>query len=257
MRIKPIEINGDLVLSLAASVSAVLNCNEESFDYYINIKDEEILHKCAKANRRTLLHNYIEYVFCEQMNYTMRKHFDKEAIDEMRAWLDSLNISYNSIKDAEDNDEDLERYADEMQDFFNEKALSIISNAVFSILFQDKDFCYKFNLKLSEQIKKLKISEYPDFLQEDGYLNRETPPTWLKEGVFYRDKGRCQACGADLTKLFVIANVANYDHVIPLRIGGSNDPTNYQLMCEHCNKSKNARTSQYRNLIWPMWSDDE
>ena len=26
--------------------------------------------------------------------------------------------------------------------------------------------------------------------------------------------------------------------VIPPRQGGTNDPTNYQLMCEHCNKSK-------------------
>ena len=113
-----------------------------------------------------------------------------------------------------------------MQRLFD-KALPIISNAVFAIMFQDRDFCYKLNAKLVEQIKELKKVDYPDFLQADGFIKRESPPTWLKEGVFHRDKGRCQSCGTDLSKIFIVADAANYDHIIPLRNGGSNDPTNY------------------------------
>jgi len=30
----------------------------------------------------------------------------------------------------------------------------------------------------------------------------------------------------------------NFDHIIPLNCGGNNDPSNWQLTCESCNKSK-------------------
>lgn len=254
MKNAPIEMDGDLVLSLAASVSTVINDSDECFEHYIDIKDEEVRGKAAKACRRTILHDFIEAVCCEQLTYLMLKHFDLEVIEEMKKWMDYLGAKYETR--TPEADDELEHYADDMQSLFNEKALPIISNAVFSVLFQDKDFCYKFNLKIAEQIKQLKKTEYPDILKEDGYMKRSTLPTWLKDGVYYRDKGRCQSCGTDLTKMFVIDNAINYDHIIPLHQGGSNDPTNYQLMCEHCNKSKNDRSHEYRNIIWPVWPDD-
>ena len=59
-----------------------------------------------------------------------------------------------------------------------------------------------------------------------------------------------------LSIMLLLNNVAiNYDHIIPLRDGGCNDPTNYQLMCEHCNKSENAKSHAYKNLIWPTWPE--
>lgn len=258
MKATPIEINGDLVLSMAASVSATLNDEQNEFRYYCDLTEKESLAKCAKANQKTLLHDYIAAVCCEGFTYIMCKHFDEEAAAEMIMWLDSLQIDHTDIAKPHENSDycEMEHYADLIQERFNDKALPIITDAVFAILFNDKDFLYKFNCKVTEQIKKLRKEEFPEYLQGDGYLNRENPPAWLKCGVFYRDRGRCQECGTDLSRIFANGNNENYDHIIPLRQGGSNDPSNYQLMCEHCNKSKRDRSSAYRNVVWPFWDSE-
>ena len=251
-----IEIDGDLILSLAEQVSFELNGgNGDSFDYHLNLNKPETIQKCAKASKRTLLHLFIESVFMDGLSYIMDKHFDKEAIDYMKCWMDSIHIDYSDIPEPEDDCEyeAIEHYADLLQYRISEKGLQIISNAVFSILFNDKNLLHTFNKKLSDRISQLKKDEHPDILQSDGYLNRETPPAWLKDGVFMRDQGRCQECGADLKRLFLDTPDDNYDHIIPLRQGGSNDPTNYQLLCEHCNKSKQDRTTAFKNIIWPYW----
>lgn len=44
----------------------------------------------------------------------------------------------------------------------------------------------------------------------------------------------CAACGRDDLKLEV-------DHIVPITKGGTNDPTNLQLLCGRCNKSKGNR----------------
>lgn len=252
---KPIEINGDLVLSLAATVSAVINDDSENFSYYCDIEDLDMLEKCVKPSRKTLLHCFIENVCSEGITYLFRKHFDQEGINEMRMWMDSLHISYDDLQvpSVEGEYSEVEAYADALQEKFNNEALATVSEAVFAILFCDKDFLFTFNKKVTDQIRKLKKDDYPQYLQGDGYLIRKDTPKWLKDGVFYRDRGRCQECGTDLSVLFQNGNNANYDHIIPLRQGGSNDPTNFQLMCEHCNKAKNDRSMAYRNIIWPYW----
>lgn len=50
-----------------------------------------------------------------------------------------------------------------------------------------------------------------------------------------RQKGKCVVCKAD------IKNKYHVDHVMPLFLGGSNDVKNIQLLCQHCNTSKQAR----------------
>nr|WP_256521907.1 HNH endonuclease [Halobacillus sp. A5] len=98
------------------------------------------------------------------------------------------------------------------------------------------------------------MDEYPDIFKKDGVISRcSYIPQWLKQGVFHRDKGRCQICGTDLTKVLNLDNKENYDHIIPLENGGTNDPTNFQLTCESCNKSKGARSNKYNNISSRFW----
>lgn len=53
----------------------------------------------------------------------------------------------------------------------------------------------------------------------------------------YRDQdGRCVYCGADLSDGY------QTDHIVPLIRGGSNDPSNIQLTCARCNRTKGAKT---------------
>ncbi len=52
-----------------------------------------------------------------------------------------------------------------------------------------------------------------------------------------RDKGRCANYGDDLTNVATLANPI-YDHIIPLSEHGTNDPSNFQLLCQRCNLKK-------------------
>lgn len=51
-----------------------------------------------------------------------------------------------------------------------------------------------------------------------------------KKVVFARDDGSCQCCGNN--------DNLEYDHIIPFSCGGNNEPSNIQLLCQRCNRSK-------------------
>ena len=59
---------------------------------------------------------------------------------------------------------------------------------------------------------------------------------------------RCAYCRADLRR-----KKKHLDHIMPLALGGSNDRTNLQYLCAHCNLSKGAKDpivfAQERGLL--------
>ena len=59
---------------------------------------------------------------------------------------------------------------------------------------------------------------------------RQRIPDDVKIFVWNRDGGRCVNCGSKEN--------LEYDHVIPVNMGGSNTARNLQLLCETCNRSK-------------------
>ena len=48
--------------------------------------------------------------------------------------------------------------------------------------------------------------------------------------VWQRDEGRCQKCGS--------SELIQFDHVVPVSMGGSNSAQNLQLLCMDCNRQK-------------------
>ncbi|MBX3387541.1 MAG: HNH endonuclease [Phycisphaeraceae bacterium] len=50
--------------------------------------------------------------------------------------------------------------------------------------------------------------------------------------MWRRDEGRCVRCGSN-------ANL-EFDHIIPIAMGGSSTARNLQLLCEPCNRSKGS-----------------
>ena len=51
-----------------------------------------------------------------------------------------------------------------------------------------------------------------------------------KKIVYTRDGGICQCCGS--------SSSLEYDHIVPFSCGGSSNPSNIQLLCRKCNRSK-------------------
>lgn len=69
------------------------------------------------------------------------------------------------------------------------------------------------------------------FLENNGYWESQQ---WDKLLAHYAPYGQCLACGQTSGTLTV-------DHVVPLCIGGTNDPFNLQCLCKSCNSQKPKR----------------
>lgn len=136
-----------------------------------------------------------------------------------------------------------------------EKLFKVISDEVFYILFNNRILLLNFNWIISSYIDDIVIEqieddfkEYSIYLKKDGQLKRKYIPKWVKNAVFYRDRGKCSLCKKDLSGLFSINNTLEFDHIIPLRLGGTNDVSNIQLLCKECNNKKGDKdivTSNY------------
>lgn len=61
---------------------------------------------------------------------------------------------------------------------------------------------------------------------------RKKIPDDIKQYIWTRDDGQCQSCGS-MAEL-------QFDHIIPISMGGSNNAENLQVLCGPCNRSKAA-----------------
>ena len=233
----------------------------------IDPTEVSFIQKCAKPNKKTILHDYIEDVYYFQLEYVLDKHFPMEIIKDLKELLDFYHVDFSELGDFqyfEYEDEDLdyeetivaEEYAWKLLKFFWENIGELVVDDIFTVLYGNRHFMFEFNTQLAEIVLKLKHNDYPDYLKKDGVFKRGYIPKWLQNGVFMRDKGRCQVCSVNLSKILNIDDNENYDHIIPLEIGGTNDPVNFQLTCERCNKSKGAKNIGFNSLANRYWKFD-
>jgi 5-methylcytosine-specific restriction endonuclease McrA len=58
----------------------------------------------------------------------------------------------------------------------------------------------------------------------------------VRMAVAERDNWTCQECGRPVTRRDL-----HIDHVVPRAAGGSDEPSNLQVLCEPCNLKKGTR----------------
>lgn len=236
---------------------------EEYLEDYFDPNSEIFRSRLKKPQKDTLLHDFLRQSLDLEYEYFESKVSYSDIIQEYEKILDTYNVSFSQIKECdivEDDDMALEKIREiEFQHINHLKALlspvfEQIIDESFTILFGDRMFLLRFNEIIATVIRKMEKSDYPEILKNDGVVMRASYiPQWLKVAIFHRDKGRCQVCGKDLSNLLYLGEQVHYDHVIPLNLGGSNDPTNFQLLCMEHNLSKSGTqiiTSERYQTYW-------
>lgn len=103
----------------------------------------------------------------------------------------------------------------------------------------------KMKLSIKEKGRRYYIKNKEDILlrlrdakaRRRGAEGKFTPAEW--RSLLDKYEHKCLWCGKTGGKLTV-------DHVLPVSKGGTNYIDNIQPLCDHCNKSKNARIIDFR-----------
>lgn len=181
-------------------------------------------------------------------NNALREHgFDHISFQE---WLAGKPYDYGHPND--------DAYSYFYEFLYNpyQELLKKLAVEVFYILFMNRQFLLKFNELISAHIEGLNVDEQDPWiagkLKRDGVLHRADIPKWVKDSVFFRDRGHCVFCNTNLTNLITRLTIKNFDHMVPLNLSGANDISNIQLTCETCNLSKSGTLSE-TSKIYELW----
>jgi hypothetical protein len=83
---------------------------------------------------------------------------------------------------------------------------------------------------------KMRLSDVPDEAvhHEDAEDFKRVIPSWVKQAVYKRDKGKCVICGSE--------DQLHFDHDLPFSKGGTGlTPQNVRILCARHNLEKAAR----------------
>jgi len=217
-------------------------------DFLVPYSDKDDRAFLATPQKYTVLHIFIKSVIGFGLERSTAK-VAEESIDFYKDLLGEANIaSPKWLRRGS-----VRNHLTELDELLL-KALDNIVPSIFFLLFSDRVFLDEFQKKVRLLVKTMSKDKYPDLLSRDGILKRPNSlPVWLKSAVFYRDRGRCQECWKDLTGLLSSIKEAHIDHIIPLKQSGSNDPTNFQLLCKHCNLTKGGKPTHIKAHFIPYW----
>ncbi len=218
------------------------------FDEWIEPNSEEFLSRITKPDKDTLLHCYIRAANWHDAGYDLRK-FPDSSIPYYSQLLRAAEIKPPKWLSEYDS----ERHGDRIHELVD-KAVNVVSEATFQILFSDLEFLRKFQDIVAEHIKQVDFNNNHELFDKPGMLRREHYiPKWLQNAIFHRDKGRCQHCFSDLTRVINLDLELHFDHLLPLARWGTNDPTNFQLLCKQCNLKKGASTKRTQPFVSSYW----
>lgn len=169
-----------------------------------------------------------------------------------KSWLHDRSIKFEDLAE------------DHLADYHNDQYLAgqlgelieHLSSETFHVLFANRKLLATFNELLARTFCLYFKHQIPpgaeDYFESPGKLKRVSIPEWVKRAVFHRDRGMCAACNKDISGLVAAQPDKHFDHMIPLALGGLNDITNIQLLCEKCNLEKSSRPYKVSS-IYESW----
>lgn len=250
---------------------AVSNFWDYSSQAFSCFKDE-IIESIVKPNKLTAVHHYLFFFqdIEDELDKIYKNVDDLEYIyNFMIRTLEGVNLQPDIPRlnfagcNYEYHEEcNCREIVEQIMEYINEhhyKIDELIVHAAFQFIFQDRKFLHDFHLELSsfveenmEEIEEL----FPEYVTNKKRIKRAYFPKWMTDAVYYRDKGTCSnpECRCDLSNLIRTQNTKHIDHIVPLDLHGSNDASNFQLLCETCNTSKGARSTASSSVNAPYWN---
>lgn len=222
--------------------------DQEVLGDFFGYGEDSFYLRISKPQKNTLLHEFIHSVNYSGIEWETG-HCD--AVDLIETYTPMIaGVGVDIPKWFTENQ--LSDYTHELDELLFEVS-RVFSEAAFHLLFSDRDFLFLFSNFIGDYVKKTKCTDNAT-MKKDGVVRRcSYLPQWLKNAVYHRDKGRCQICTEDLTKLIVPIGRLHFDHMLPLEESGTNDPTNFQLLCETCNTSKGKNSIVKKQLTYTFW----
>ena len=213
----------------------------------VGILEETFWTKALAPKKKTLLHDFLESWESLRWESFFKMIDPSEDFGTLERYIESCDLKkpdWLNIELIDDYKENAEALVD--------SAIPKAANAAFQLLFQDRRFLLKFHSILSETLREADPKDFPESASLPIPRCSYTP-TWLKKGIFHRDKGLCQNCARDITGLLNLQGEIHLDHLRPLYSGGTNDASNFQLLCKECNLSKGGSSVAVQNINHTFW----
>ncbi|CAH0311579.1 HNH endonuclease [Priestia megaterium] len=266
----------DELLALTSGMGLAGMAVSNFWDYgaeALDVFKDEIIECIVKTNKLTAVHWYLH--FYQDIEEEVSKlwgsmepewiyHYAVRTLKEVNLNPDLPEVDFDSCKEENCPHYDCEvgEKIHEWTNYIREnhrKIDDLIVHSAFQFIFQDRNFLHDFHLELSKLIEgnmDYIKEKYPDVVTNKNRIKRGYFPKWMINAIFYRDKGTCSnaECRCDLSNLIRTQNTIHIDHIIPLDLYGSNDASNFQLLCETCNTTKGARSTLTSSVSVPCWN---
>ena len=215
----------------------------------LTIRNQLLQNVCGRATKQTILHVFLHNLEEETLESDLYDIPHSENFDFLESYLRLAGVKLPEWFRIDE----IDNYTPEVKALIS-SAAPIAAESAFEILFNDREFLYEFQLRLREVIQMDNTPHPSEYYDEHERIKRVPYlPKWLQRAVYYRDRGRCQNCLKDVSGQVYHLEVYHMDHVLPLADGGTNDPTNFQLLCEDCNLKKGGRGSRPANHQIKFW----